>query len=78
MADLTRNYRRLASAILRRAVLDAKCTNAKVALPARAWLLADPFAGVLLDGLGISRDVATAWVRGLPDCVINSTKECDG
>jgi len=61
---LNGNYRRLAAAILRRAVLDAERDDGA---EARAWLVGEvSFAGMLLDGLEISRDVVREWVRELP------------
>ena len=67
VASIENAYRRLAAAILKRAALDARRDNGKVALPARSWLVSDPWAAFLLDGLGIARDVVIAWVRRLPD-----------
>jgi hypothetical protein len=57
-------YRRLAVAILRRAVLDAQSSNGRAAA-ARWWLLSDPWAGDLLDGLGLDKRRVLAWVGEL-------------
>jgi hypothetical protein len=57
-------YRRLACAILVRAVLDARSGNGSSA-EARAWLEHDPLAGDLLDGLGLNRHCVRRWVQGL-------------
>ena len=59
-------YRRLAAAILKRAVLDAQSSNGRAAA-ARRWLLSDPWAGDLLDNLGLDRQRALAWVGNLPE-----------
>jgi hypothetical protein len=57
-------YRRLAVAILRRAVLDAQSSNGRAAA-ARRWLLSDPWAGDLLEGLGLDKRRVLAWVGEL-------------
>lgn len=59
-------YRRLAAAIVRRAVLDAQSANGQAAA-ARCWLLTSPWCGDLLDYLSLDRRRALAWVDGLPD-----------
>ena len=57
-------YRSLACAIIRRAMLDARRDNGHSA-EARRWLLFDPWAGELLDGLGLDRRRILVWVDGL-------------
>jgi len=57
-------WRRLACAVIRRACLDAQSANG-VATEARAWLLADPFAGFLLDSLDIAPELVATWATGL-------------
>lgn len=57
-------YRRLALAIIRRAMLDARRDNGHNA-EARRWLLFDPWAGELLDGLGMDRRRILVWVGEL-------------
>ena len=59
-------YRRLAAAILRRAALDARSTNGRAA-SARRWLVADPWAGDLLDALDLDPGWVRRWVDGLPE-----------
>ena len=58
-------WRRLACAILKRAVLDARSKNG-VASEARRWLEGDPLAGFLLDSIDLDRRVVVAWLAGLP------------
>jgi hypothetical protein len=53
----------LTAAILARAVRDALAGDAL----ARVWLISSPWAGDLLDGLGLDRDAARAWVRELAE-----------
>ena len=57
-------YRRLACAILRRAVFDARSGNGH-ASEARHWLRFHPWAGDLLDALDLDRERVTAWVGDL-------------
>jgi hypothetical protein len=57
-------YRRLACAILARAVFDARSGNGSSA-EARSWLMYDPLAGFLLDSLGYDRGKVRWWVQGL-------------
>lgn len=57
-------YRRLAAAILARALLDARSGNGHSA-EARAWLERDPLAGDLLAGLGYDREKVCRWVQRL-------------
>jgi hypothetical protein len=57
-------YRRLAAAILARAVLDARNGNGHAA-EARLWLVCDPLAGFLFDGLGYDRGKVRRWVQNL-------------
>jgi hypothetical protein len=57
-------YRRLACAILARAVLDAQSGNGHAA-EARLWLEHGPLADFLLDGLGYDREKVRQWVQGL-------------
>lgn len=57
-------YRRLACAILARAVFDARSGNGSSA-EARLWLMCDPLAGFLLDSLGYDRQRVRRWVEGL-------------
>ena len=59
-------YRRLAAAILRRAVLDAQSSNGRAAA-ARRWLLSEPWAGDLLDSLGLDKRRVLVWVGELPE-----------
>ena len=61
-------YRRLAAAIIRRAVLDARSGNGRAA-SARRWLVSSPWCTDLLDALDIDRGAALAWVRELPNLV---------
>jgi hypothetical protein len=61
---ITFAYRRLACAILYRAVLDARSGNGQAAW-ARRWLARDPWAGDLLDALGYDRRVVRQWVQEL-------------
>jgi hypothetical protein len=53
-------YRRLAAAVLVRAVQDAQGDNGRAA-PARHWLAGDPWAAFLLDSLELRRQCA-AWL----------------
>ena len=55
-------YRRLAAAVIRRAVLDAKRQDER-AIEARAWLAGD--AGDFLDALDILPERVARWVREL-------------
>ena len=57
-------YRSLACAIIRRAMLDARLDNGHSA-EARRWLLFDPWADELLDGLGLDKRQMAVWVSGL-------------
>ena len=57
-------YRHLACAIIRRAMLDARLDNGHSA-EARLWLLFDPWASELLDGLGLDRRQMVIWVSEL-------------
>jgi len=58
---LVSNFRALAAAILRRAAQDARLGD----VDARRWLLFDPWAGDILDALGIERCEVRRWVLGL-------------
>lgn len=57
-------HRRLAAAIILRAIRDARSGNGHAA-EARRWLASDPLAADLLDALDIRRERVTAWVEGL-------------
>lgn len=57
-------YRRLAAAVIYRAVLDARSGNGHAA-GARRWLTSDPWAGELLGSLGLDRRRVADWVNGL-------------
>jgi hypothetical protein len=57
-------HRRLAAAIVLRAVRDARSSNGYAA-EARRWLLSDPLAADLLDYLDLGQSKLTAWVEGL-------------
>ena len=64
MTDPTRyHWRRLACAIIARAVRDAKSANAALAFEARLWLASE--AGDILDALGIPPSRVARWVAGL-------------
>jgi hypothetical protein len=65
MSGTEANWRRLAAAIVKRAVLDARSGNGAAA-EARRWLASDPRAGCLLDAMDISQERVTAWVSELP------------
>jgi hypothetical protein len=58
------SYRRLACAIVARAVRDAQAGNGSSA-EARRWLVADPLAGFLFDSLGYDRQRVRRWVLEL-------------
>ena len=58
------HFRRLAAAIVARAVRDAKSANDSRAIEARSWLVAE--AGDLLDALDIPQERLADWVAGLP------------
>jgi hypothetical protein len=55
--------RRLAAAILKRAVLDARSSNGRAA-HARRWLVGDD-AGLLFDALGLHPDRVAGWLEEL-------------
>ena len=56
-------YRRLACAIVERAVRDAKSANPALAVEARSWLASD--AVDILDALNILPSRVRRWVGGL-------------
>ena len=60
----TGGYRRLAAAIIARAVKDAQSGNGHSA-EARSWLLASPLAAYLLDVVEVDPGVVRQWVREL-------------
>lgn len=67
MSDPTAHqWRRLAAAVLRRAVLDARSDNGTAA-EARRWLPGDPFCLYLLDAVDLDRQTVAAWVSELPE-----------
>jgi len=57
-------YKRLACAILARAVRDAKSGNGH-STEARRWLAGDPWAGDLFDYLDIPPERVARWAVGL-------------
>jgi hypothetical protein len=57
-------WRRLAAAIIARAVKDAQLGNGYSA-EARSWLLSSPLAAYLLDIVEVNRDMVHQWVREL-------------
>ena len=58
------HWRRLACAIIRRAVKDAKSADASRAIEARSWLATE--ACDLLDYLDVDAGRVSDWVAGLP------------
>ena len=63
MTDDVLLYRRLACAIIERAVRDAKSGNAALAVESRAWLESE--AADLLDALDLDAGRVAGWVAGL-------------
>jgi hypothetical protein len=57
-------WKRLAAAVLARAVRDARRSNRHSA-EARAWLARDPLAGDLLNYVGFDQEQARQWVTSL-------------
>jgi hypothetical protein len=65
--DLTQNYRQLAAAILKRAVLDAQSTNGRAA-SARCWLETSEWCAYLVEALELDVRKMRRWVGELePD-----------
>ena len=58
-------YRRLAGAILEQAIRDARSSCPEMAARARHWLIASPWAGDLMDALGVDRGAVADWVSKL-------------
>jgi hypothetical protein len=62
-------YRRLAGAILEQAIQDARSSCPKMAAEARHWLISSPWAGDLMDALGVDRGAVADWVSNMEPVV---------
>jgi hypothetical protein len=62
-------YRRLAGAILEQAIRDARSSCPEMAARARRWLISSPWAGDLMDALGVDRGAVADWVSNMDPVV---------